>query len=426
MAEGKDNGLPESQDVYRSFRRWIAIAHIAAVTTPVTLIISAVVHFYGYPSAVVLFFLFLFVFGLSLPPSVVIWYLYRRLYKRSNIGAKPGIIGLTAPTLVAFWVIGNPVEELGNEFAYVNSLTYIGVLTGLSLVSSWGILLLNYRNRETPESSSSQTGCGCARCTTAKYDTERRNTVDSMLWSGGLFRRYPTAAVPFVVLVVLESVFRWDSFPGSGAVLLVFLTSARGYVDLCAVDDLLNSDRGAFGRMWTVLRRLPAAIIARGLSVIAILLPFVPLGIGSVVVPSTFNLLEVPVLTLVLAALSFLISLAGAFVVYVKMVLVSEACFVGGAGAVGSLRESWRSVKLSRAKVVLLAGTFSVIIGFLLSGVVGLGESGGDGESFLRIASSAATTAFYAGLFTHLYVERCFEREMPVHTPSGGSTSTPS
>ena len=278
------------------------------------------------------------------------------------------------------------------------------------------------------------TDCDCARCRTAKYETERRNTVDSMIWSGGLFRRYPSAVVPFAVVVILESVFRWYSFPGSGAVVFLLLVSARGYVDLCAVDDLLDADRGVLGRVWKVLRRLPAAVLARGLSVVAIVvafgIPLVPLGIGSIFVPDVFDLAETSVLLLVLAGIAVLIavllSLTSAFVVYVKMVLVSEACFVSGAGVVGSLRESWRSVNLGRAKVVLLAGTFSVVAGFLVSGVLGVDTGGGENESLLRIASSAATTAFYAGLFTHLYVERRFEREEPVHSPSGGSTSASS
>ncbi|MFW5984056.1 MAG: hypothetical protein ACOCRA_02530, partial [Halobacteria archaeon] len=84
------------------------------------------------------------------------------------------------------------------------------------------------------------------------------------------------------------------------------------------------------------------------------------------------------------------------------------------------------SVRLRRMKIVLLAGTFSVVAGFLVSGVLGIDGGGGENESFLRVASSAATTAFYAGLFTHLYVERRFEREKRVHSPSGDSTSTSS
>ena len=278
------------------------------------------------------------------------------------------------------------------------------------------------------------TDCDCVRCRTAKYEAKRRNTVDSMIWTGGLFQRYPSAVAPFVLLVVLEAVFRWYSFPGSGAIVFLFLVSARGYVDLCAVDDMLDADRGVLGRVRKVLRRLPAALFARGLSVVAIVvafgLPLIPLGIGSLFVPSVFDLANTSVLLLVLAGIAVLVvilmSLTSAFVVYVKMVLVSEACFVSGAGVVGSLRESWRSVKLRRAKIVLLAGTFSVVAGFLLSGVFGLDGGGGENESLLRVASSAATTAFYAGLFTHLYVERCFEREKTVHSPSGDSTSASS
>jgi hypothetical protein len=266
--------------------------------------------------------------------------------------------------------------------------------------------------------------CDCVRCRTAKYETERRNTVDSMIWAGGLFRRYPSAVVPFAVLVVLESFFRWYSVPGEGAVLLVVLASARGYVDLCAADDLVGAERGVIGRTWAVARRLPAALIARGLSVVVILLPFAPLFLGFGVISTLVSELT-PLSFLAgvfVVGIGVLISLAAAFVVYVKMILVSQACFVGGAGIVGSLKESWRSVKLRRVKVVLLAGTFSVILGFLLSGVVGI-QNSGDDESLLRVASSVATTAFYSGVFTHLYVERCFERGRSVHTPSGASTS---
>lgn len=267
--------------------------------------------------------------------------------------------------------------------------------------------------------------CSCVRCETAKYETERRNTVDSMIWAGGLFRRYPSAVVPFAVLVALEAVFRWFSFGGSGFVLFLVLVSARGYVDMCAFDDLVGAERGVVGRTWAVVRRLHVALIARGLSVVVILLPFAPLLLGFGVVSTLVsNLTPVSFLAGVfVVGIGILMSLAVAFVVYVKMILVSQACFVGGAGIVGSLKESWRSVKLRRVKIVLLAGTFSVILGLLLSGVVGV-QNGGDNESLLRVASSAATTALYAGVFTHLYVERCFERERPVHTPSGCSTLT--
>jgi hypothetical protein len=255
-----------------------------------------------------------------------------------------------------------------------------------------------------------------------------------MLWTGGLFRRYPTAAALFVFLIVLEATLRRYSLIGSDVVVFLFVVSARGYVDLCAVDELLDAKRGALRRFWRVLRRLPSALVARVLSVAAIVvafaLPLVPLWIGSIVVPSLFDLSETPILTLALVVVAGLVSLlvgvASAFVVYVKMVLVSEACFVSGAGVIGSLRESWRSVRLRRAKVVLLAGTFSVVAGFLISGVFGIENGGGDGESILQVASSVATTGFYAGLFTHLYVERRFERDEPVHKPSGGSTSTSS
>jgi hypothetical protein len=266
--------------------------------------------------------------------------------------------------------------------------------------------------------------CDCVRCETAKYETERRNTVDSMIWSGGLFRRYPSAVVPFAVLVALEVVFRWFSFGGSELVLFLVLVSARGYVDVCAFDDIVGAERGVIGRTWSVARRLHVALIARGLSVVVILLPFAPLLLGFGVVSTLVsNLTPVSFLAgAFVVGIGMLISLAVAFVVYVKMILVSQACFVGGAGIVGSLKESWRSVKLRRVKVVLLAGTFSVILGLLLSGVVGV-QNGGDNESLLRVASSAATTALYAGVFTHLYVERCFERERPVHTPSGASMS---
>jgi hypothetical protein len=276
--------------------------------------------------------------------------------------------------------------------------------------------------------------CDCPRCTSARYETERRTAIDSMLWTGGLFRRYPTAAAFFVFLIVLEAVLRRYSFIGSDVVVFLFLVSARGYVDLCALDELLNAERGALRRLWRVLRRLPAALVARGLSVAAIVvafaLPLVPLGLGTVVVPNLFDLSETPILTLVLVVVagvvSLLVGIASAFVVYVKMVLVAEACFVSGAGVVGSLRESWRSVKLRRAKVVFLAGTFSVVAGFLVSGVLGVESGGGESEGILQVASSVATTGFYAGLFTHLYVERRFERDEPVHNPSGGSTSTSS
>lgn len=266
--------------------------------------------------------------------------------------------------------------------------------------------------------------CDCVRCEKAKYETERRNTVDSMIWSGGLFRRYPSAVVPFAVLVALEVVFRWFSFGGSELVLFLVLVSARGYVDVCAFDDIVGAERGVVGRTWSVARRLHVALIARGLSVVVILLPFAPLLLGFGVVSTLVsNLTPVSFLAgAFVVGIGMLISLAVAFVVYVKMILVSQACFVGGAGIVGSLKESWRSVKLRRVKVVLLAGTFSVILGLLLSGVVGV-QNGGDNESLLRVASSAATTALYAGVFTHLYVERCFERERPVHTPSGASMS---
>lgn len=267
--------------------------------------------------------------------------------------------------------------------------------------------------------------CDCVRCRTAKYETERRNTVDSMIWAGGLFRRYPSAVVPFAVLVVLEVVFRWFSFGGSGFVLFLVLVSGRGYVDMCAFDDLVGTERGVVGRTWAVVRRLHVALIARGLSVVVILLPFVPLFLGFGVISTLVSELT-PLSFLAgvfVVGIGTLISLAVAFVVYVKMILVSQACFVGGAGIVGSLKESWRSVKLRRVKVVILAGTFSVILGLLLSGVVGV-QNSGDDESLLRVASSAATAAFYSGVFTHLYVERCFERGRTVHTPSGGSTLT--
>lgn len=276
--------------------------------------------------------------------------------------------------------------------------------------------------------------CDCPRCTNARYETERRTTVDSMLWSGGLFRRYPTAVAPFVALILLEAFFRWYTFIGSDAFLFLLLVSARGYVDLCAVDDLVNADRGAIGRFWKVLRRLPSALMARALSIVAIVaafgIPMIPLAVGTVLAPDPIGLSKTPILTLAIATVavvvSLLVSLASAFVVYVKMVLVSEACFVSGAGVVGSLRESWRSVRMRRVKVVLLAGTFSVVAGFLLSGILGVGNGGGENESLLRVASSSATTAFYGVLFTHIYVGRRFERGEGVHSPSGGSTSTSS
>jgi len=265
---------------------------------------------------------------------------------------------------------------------------------------------------------------------TAKYDLSRRTTVDSMIWSGGLFRRYPSAVVPFVALVVLETTFRWFSVTGSELVLLVLLTSARGYVDLCAADDLLDNDRGVLGRAWCVVRRLHVAVVARGLSVAVLVIPFIPVLFGFAVlagVAEGFSLsLYSFIGVLIVAGLLVLVGVVVAVAIHVKLFFVSEACFVGGAGIVGSLKESWRSVSLGRVKIVILVGIFSLIVGLLLSGVVS--DGGGDGESFLRVGSSAVTTAFYSALFTHIYVERRFERDEPVHTPSetasGSSTST--
>jgi len=280
------------------------------------------------------------------------------------------------------------------------------------------------------------TDCDCARCTTARYDTERRTTVDAVVWSGGLFRRYPGAAAAFGLVVVLEAVSRWVPFTGSEIVVFLLLVSARGYTDLCAVDDLVGADRGALGRADRVVRRLHVVVVARVLSLVLLVVPFVPLGVGVLLLPSSPETSPLGFVALIVAAgLGVAVAALTAAGVYVKFTLIPEACFVGGAGVVGSLRESWRSVSLGRVKTVMLVGAFSVVLGFLFSGIVG-GSGGGDGaqEGALRVVSSAATTAFYAALFTHIYVERSFERDRSVHVPSasdaedeegtsGGSTS---
>jgi len=115
-----------------------------------------------------------------------------------------------------------------------------------------------------------------------------------------------------------------------------------------------------------------------------------------------------------LAVVGFVVVL----VVHVKLLLVSEACFIDGCGVVGSLRRSWRTVGLRRAKTVFLVGSFSVVLGVLLFGTGGgneinlgnVGISSGDAEAgTTRIAASVAMTALYSALFSHLYLERELE-----------------
>ena len=273
------------------------------------------------------------------------------------------------------------------------------------------------------------TNCDCARCRTAKYDVSRRNTVDSIIWSGGLFRRYPSAVVAFGLVVAVEAISRLYPFTASEIVLFVLLVSARGYADLCAVDDLLDSERGVLGRLKRVLRRLHVVIIARGLSLAVLAVPFIPIVLGifaTTSLVSDYSPISF-VAFLVVAGLGIAVGVLVAASIYIKFALIPEACFVGGEGVISSMKESWRSVSLGRVKTVILVGIFSLVLGFLISGVVGVGggnESTSDGA--LRVASSAATTAFYSALFTHIYVERRFERDRPVHVPSPSDEESPS
>lgn len=172
----------------------------------------------------------------------------------------------------------------------------------------------------------------------------------------------------------------------------------RGYINLCAADDLGIEDTDIGERMVRVVRKLPAVTGALVVSVVVLG------GAAIVFVAPVLFLLEAADLGNIAAiavgiGAALLIATLVLLLLYAKFLLVHEACFIGGGGPVSSVRKSWGVVRLRRVKIVVIAGSFSAIIGLL---VFGFGEEGGT----LRTVTSVGTTAVYSALFSHLYVER--------------------
>jgi len=49
--------------------------------------------------------------------------------------------------------------------------------------------------------------CSCPRCSSMRYEMERRTSLDAFLWSLGLFRRYPGTLAIFALVIFLEVLF---------------------------------------------------------------------------------------------------------------------------------------------------------------------------------------------------------------------------
>lgn len=238
-------------------------------------------------------------------------------------------------------------------------------------------------------------GCNCIRCRTERYDVQRRDSVDVLVWSFSLFRRYPSILFLFG-LIAAAAVFAPVSAGGVGV--FVGALVGRGYVNLCAADDLGKEDTDIGDRMVRVVRKLPTVSAALFVSVViggVVALLFAAPALIVLENAGLDNLVTVSVALGVLVLVAVFVLL----LLYAKFLLVHEACFIGDGGPVSSVRKSWGVVRLRRVKIVLVAGSFSVIIGLLVFGFE-------DGGGALRTVASVGTTAVYSAVFSHLYVER--------------------
>ena len=169
----------------------------------------------------------------------------------------------------------------------------------------------------------------------------------------------------------------------------------RGYLGLCAVEDVRDDDGGWSSRLFTAVRRFPVVVVSTAVSYVGLVLTILAvLAVGGLLIPDSL-------LGLLLLGIVGVVILSIVLVFQVKFLLVPEACYVGGAGVLGALKKSWRAVRLRRAGTVVLAGSFSLIVGYFAFD----GASDGTVEGW-HVSVSVATTAVYSALFAHLYLKR--------------------
>lgn len=240
--------------------------------------------------------------------------------------------------------------------------------------------------------------CDCRRCRSTRYEISRRDPLDTVFWSFGLFQRYPGIPAIFALVAVSE-VFLPASAGGAGLFLGVLF--GRGYVNVCAAEDLGREEFPATQhRYLAALKRIPVVAVAFVLAIAVFLLFGVVFVSPVAVVLELYQFDSFLTAGIGIGAL-LLFAAFGLLVVYSKLFFLQEACFIDGAGVIGSLRRSWGAVGIKRIKILVVAGSFSLVIGLILF------RTGDEGA--LRALSSVATTAIYSAVFSHLYVERTLE-----------------